>query len=278
LRLPAAPSLRFSPSSRVLPSYTYPTAATAESSHGLPLPSALEESEVHFTRVCPPATVRLQGLATLLTAYSLESRAGFVSHRQRSWDSPFGEFPSRKVSTAFRPGRTHIPFSLAVIPPPKRRTGPTGLGSWVHASRECLATDGCLSRQPLASPLGFAPLGPARENLGPDFSEPPLTRFANPGDYSPDPPAPQSLDRPSPRPARRTPECTPAEATLLGFLHLPAPDRSSPPAPGLLSSPRVGPHITADSPTLLGHRRNPAEANQDLFFGHLLAYSLRQFV
>jgi hypothetical protein len=157
LRLPAAPSLRFSPSSRVLPSYTYPAAAATKSSHGLPLPSALKESEVHFTRVRPPATVRLQGLATLLTAYSLESRAGFVSHRQRSWDSPFGEFPSRKVSTAFRPGRTHIPFSLAVIPPPKRRTGPTGLGSWVHASRECLATGRVFNPPTAGVSLGVRP-------------------------------------------------------------------------------------------------------------------------
>jgi len=27
-----------------------------------------------------------------MTAYALRSRAGFVSHRQRSWDSPFGAF------------------------------------------------------------------------------------------------------------------------------------------------------------------------------------------
>jgi len=51
---------------------------------------------------CLPATFRLQGLATLLTAFSLRSLAGFVSHRQRSWDSPFGAFSSRKVSRRFR--------------------------------------------------------------------------------------------------------------------------------------------------------------------------------
>jgi hypothetical protein len=52
--------------------------------------------------LCLPATFRLQGLVTLLTAFSLRSLAGFVSHRQRSWDSPFGAFPSRKVSRRFR--------------------------------------------------------------------------------------------------------------------------------------------------------------------------------
>jgi hypothetical protein len=88
-------------SSRVLPSNTYPAATAAGSSHGLPLPSALEESEVHSPRAKPPATFRLQGLVTLLTAYSLESRAGFISHRRRSWDSPFGGFLSREVSQPF---------------------------------------------------------------------------------------------------------------------------------------------------------------------------------
>jgi hypothetical protein len=38
---------------------------------------------------------RLQGLATLVTVSSRRNRAGFISHRQRSWDSPFGAFPSR---------------------------------------------------------------------------------------------------------------------------------------------------------------------------------------
>jgi hypothetical protein len=102
----------------------------ANSSHGLLFPSAHEESKVHLTRASQPATFRLQGLATLLTAYSLRSRAGFVSHRQRSWDSPFGGSPSRKVSGVLPPETTHIPFSLAVFPPPKRRAGPIGLGSW----------------------------------------------------------------------------------------------------------------------------------------------------
>jgi hypothetical protein len=35
------------------------------------------------------------GFSTLLTVLSRRNRAGYVSHRQRSWDSPFGAFPSR---------------------------------------------------------------------------------------------------------------------------------------------------------------------------------------
>ena len=53
---------------------------------------------------------RLQGLITLWTALSRRIRAGFVSYRQRSWDSPFGAFPSRTVLGAFPPERTHLPI------------------------------------------------------------------------------------------------------------------------------------------------------------------------
>jgi hypothetical protein len=140
VRLPAASSLRASPSFRVLPNSTYPTAAAIRSSHGLLLPTALEGSEVHLTRGKPPATFRLQGLVTLLTVYSLESRAGFVSHRQRSWDSPFEGFPFREASAALSAVMNPPTVSPAVFPPPKRQTGPTGPGFWVLTSRKCLAT------------------------------------------------------------------------------------------------------------------------------------------
>jgi hypothetical protein len=53
---------------------------------------------------CLPAGVRPQGLTTLSTGYALESRAGFISHRRRSWDSPFEAFSFGKVPPAFPPG------------------------------------------------------------------------------------------------------------------------------------------------------------------------------
>ena len=73
------------------------------SSLGLWFPAALSGPEVYLTRACQPATFRLQGLATLLAVYSLRSLAGFVSHQQRSWDSPFGGFSSRKVFELLNP-------------------------------------------------------------------------------------------------------------------------------------------------------------------------------
>jgi hypothetical protein len=110
-KLPTASSRRATPSYRVLPSKTYPTVSTAEYSHGLWLPSAHQESEIHFREPSQLATFRLQGLVALLTASSLEFRAGFVSHRQHSWDSPFGGILSREASKAFQPGRTHLPLT-----------------------------------------------------------------------------------------------------------------------------------------------------------------------
>jgi hypothetical protein len=100
-------------------------------SHGLSLPTALEGSEIHLPRALPtPATVRLQGLVTLWAVYAFRARAGFVSHRRRSWDSPFGAFSSRKVPASFPSGRTHVPFNPSLLPSPKRWAGPTGRGFW----------------------------------------------------------------------------------------------------------------------------------------------------
>jgi len=90
-------------------------------SHGLWFPTALEGSEIHLPQALPaPATVRLQGLVTLGAVYALRARAGFVSHRRRSWDSPFGAFSSRRASTPFPTWPTRLPFNPSLFPPPKQ--------------------------------------------------------------------------------------------------------------------------------------------------------------
>jgi len=169
------------------------------------------------------ATFRLQGLVTLLTAYSLESRAGSVSHRQRSWDSPFGGFLSRKVSAAFRPGRTHIPLAQRYFRRrsvrPARRTSVSGFTPCENTLRSC----GVLSRRPPAPPLGFSPLGLICGDLDLDFSRSPLTCLACPGDHSPDRPTPQSFSRPPPHPARPVPKHRTGRGNPSG---VPAPARS----------------------------------------------------
>jgi hypothetical protein len=128
---------RYEPSLRVnLPLEYYPTkpsfsaAADQLLSWAFGPYSTYKESKVYLTRVRPPATFRLQGLVTLLAIYSLRSRAGFVSHRRRSWDSPFGVFSFRKVFGPLRSELAHLPFNLAVFPLPKHRAGPIGPGFW----------------------------------------------------------------------------------------------------------------------------------------------------
>lgn len=69
-----------------------PVAAATGSSHGLCFPSAHEGSRSTSRGVGLSATGRPQGLATLSAVSSRRSRAGFISRRQRSWDSPFGAF------------------------------------------------------------------------------------------------------------------------------------------------------------------------------------------
>jgi hypothetical protein len=103
------------------------------------------------------AAVRLQGLDTLVAVYSFRALAGFISHRRRSWDSPFGASSSRKVSGAFPPGRTHIPFFLPLIPLPKQRAGPAGRGSWASTLAGVPGSRSGISTPTTGCSLGFCP-------------------------------------------------------------------------------------------------------------------------
>jgi len=109
-----------------------------------------------FHERCLLATFRLQGLITLLAVYSLRSRAGFVSHRPRSWDLPFGAFSSWKVTGRFRLGRTHILFTRRYTLAPRcrgRLDKPQFLG--FDPSESSWQSDVCLIRRLLVAPLGL---------------------------------------------------------------------------------------------------------------------------
>jgi hypothetical protein len=105
-----------------------------------------------------PATFRPQGLATLSTAYSLRGRAGLISYRRRSWDSPFGAFSSSEVSGASPPGRTHVPFFLPLLPSPKRRAGPAGRGFWALTLAGVPGARSGVSAPDAGCSHGFSPL------------------------------------------------------------------------------------------------------------------------
>jgi hypothetical protein len=173
-----------------------------------------------------PASFRPQGLATLSAACSFRARAGLFSYRRRSWDSPFGASSSRQVSGTFPSGRTHVPFDPSLLPPPRRWAGPTGPRLLGFGPAESpWRPDAGLARRPLAAPLGFTLLGPAGDDLVRDFARTPPTRFMA-AIFRPLPPAPRSIDQPSPGPARRTasrtvgrnsPSRVPAPARLRPF-------------------------------------------------------------
>jgi hypothetical protein len=116
-------------------------------------------------------------LITLSTVFSLQTPVGFVSHRRRSWDSPFGVFPSQEAHARFRPREPTYRFSLrffhrqsggparkAAIPGFQPPESPWRPNAW-------------LARRPLDTPLGFALLRPTDGNLVRTLTRTPLTRF-----------------------------------------------------------------------------------------------------
>jgi hypothetical protein len=150
---------------------------------------------------CRPATFRLQGLVTLLTVCSLESRAGFVSHRQRSWDSPFGGFASRKVSATFPPGRTHLSLARAFTSTevPSRPREPRFLGPHLPGA----PCDRRRFRPPTTgSSLGFCPSRAIPRRPWPGLLPASSHALRGSDNCLSQPSAPQSLDRPSFGPRR----------------------------------------------------------------------------
>jgi hypothetical protein len=119
--------------------------------------STFKERRSTFRGLCLPATFRPQGLVTLSTVSSLRTLAGFVSRRQRSWDSPFGAFPSREASVRFR---THEPTYRFTARLGHREAAtqpvrPRFLG--FDPPKSPWRSAALLARRPLDAPLGFAP-------------------------------------------------------------------------------------------------------------------------
>jgi hypothetical protein len=120
------------------------------------------------------------------------NRAGFVSHRQRSWDSPFGAFSSHEVSGRFRPEEPTYRFSRRYTHTREvQGAGSTSRGSWVLTLVRVPGSQHVFSRPAAGCSPGFSPFRATRESLGQDFARPPLTRFLV-RIYTL-PPAPQSL-------------------------------------------------------------------------------------
>jgi len=176
---------------------------------------------------------RLQGLATLLAAYSFRALADFVSHRRRSWDSPFGASSSSKVSGAFPLGRTHIPFFLPLIPLPRQRAGPADRGFWALTLAGVPGNRHGISAPATGCSLGFYPSRACRPKPEPGFrpasshtlrtcARRPMCRRPRVSiNFGLDPPA----NRGKPQQA--------GQPTLLGFAHRYSPEHSGELSPEL---------------------------------------------
>jgi len=127
-----------------------------------------------------PASFRPQGLITLSTVCSLRTRAGFVSCRRRSWDSPFGAFSARTGTAAFpRPTAPHAvsPTTAPAVETAGRRDRPRlpGIDPFERPSRRRRDE----RRLPPDAPLGFALPGHAGERLRGDFAPRPPARLGH---------------------------------------------------------------------------------------------------
>jgi hypothetical protein len=201
-KLSTASSRRAAPSYRVLPSDTYPTASTAESSHGLSLPSAHQESEVHSSRAKPARYVPSSGFDCPLDGFLPRIPCRFCFTPAALLGFTLRRYPFPRGFRGFSVRKNPPTVSPAFVLPPKRQTGPTGLGFWVRVSRDCLATPRRFRPRITGTSLGFCPCRVFSRRPWSDFSDTPLTCLADPVDFSAVRLAPQSFNQPSrsPRP------------------------------------------------------------------------------
>jgi len=89
--------------------------------------------------------------------------------------------------------RTHVPFRLSVLPPPKRRAGPTGRGFWALALARVPGGQRGISTKPTGCSLGFLPSRVLPRKSWPNLR--PTSSHALRRRTDMRPPAPQSLNR-----------------------------------------------------------------------------------
>jgi hypothetical protein len=113
--------------------------------------------------------------------------------------SPLERYPSyyRSETPAYR-------FNLSVLPPPKRWAGPTGPGSRVLTLSRVPGDRCVISTSPAGCSLGFNPSRTFRRGPGPGLRPASSHALCESGNYSPDPPAPQSIDQPLLGPVRES--------------------------------------------------------------------------
>jgi hypothetical protein len=198
--------------------------------------------------------LRLQGLVTLLTAYSLRNLVGSISHRQHSWDLPFGVPLLQQVSDMF-PHQIDPPAVFSCRCSQCRSTGPARQAA-APGSSPCRKvrsnTDGFSIGHDRRTPLGFPLPGHATKTLvriSPDLLSHALStrpRMILPTGVPESRSVFASLVRSS-RQAENRRTSNP--------LRVSAPAQSAPferTSIRAMSSPLVVPCVTADYPTIFG--------------------------
>jgi hypothetical protein len=97
---------------------------------GFCVPTAHEGSEVHCVRVCHTRYVPSSGFGYPHDGLLPPSPCRFCFTPAALLGFTLRSFLLPQGIRAFPRGRTHIPFFLPLLPPPKQRAGPAGRGSW----------------------------------------------------------------------------------------------------------------------------------------------------
>jgi len=160
----------------VLPSHTYPAVATAESSHGLSVPSAHEEFEVHCPRAKPARYVPpsgfgypLGGLRPRIPCRFCFTPAALVGFHLRRFPLLTGVCSLSAETNLHTVGST-------VSPPLARQTGPTSLGFQVHTCQDCLVTARRFRPTATGASLGLCPSRVCRQRPCPGLPQELLPR------------------------------------------------------------------------------------------------------
>jgi len=157
VRLSAASSRRASPSFRVLPSNAYPVATAAESSHGLWLPSAHQEFEVHCSRAKPAHYVPPSGFGYPLDGLLPRTPRRFCFTPAALMGFTLRRFPIPTSIRSLSTGMNPPTVGSTLYPTPKRQTVPTSLSFWVHTCWDCLAVVRGFNPTTTGASLGFRP-------------------------------------------------------------------------------------------------------------------------
>jgi len=117
----------------------------------------LEDLKVHCPRVLPARYVPPSGFDHPLDGLLPSDPCRFCFAPTALLGFTLRSLPLLRGSRTFPPARTHLPFLLAFLPPPKQWAGPQGRGSWVSTSPESLAIERVVSAPPAGYSPGFRP-------------------------------------------------------------------------------------------------------------------------